>query len=103
MNSSAKLARSEAMRMSANSASSMPQPTLGPFTAAMTGLSQSSAAIAAGVAQRGAVADSAGRRSPVIISFTSSPAQKAGSAPVMTTQHTVSSVAATQKAASISS
>ena len=65
MNSSAKLARSEATRMSANSASSMPQPTLGPFTAAMTGLSQSGAAIAAGVARRGAVADSAGRRSPV--------------------------------------
>ena len=37
MNSSANFARSEAMRMSAYSASSMPQPTAAPLTAAITG------------------------------------------------------------------
>ena len=40
MNSSANLARSGAIRMSANSASSMPQPTAAPFTAAIIGFPQ---------------------------------------------------------------
>jgi len=63
----------------------MPQPTAVPLTAAITGLVQSSAAIAAGVGRATRGAASAGRASPVIISFTSSPEQKDGSAPVTIT------------------
>ena len=103
MNSSANFARSEAMRMSAKRASSMPQPTAAPLTAAITGLSHSSAAMAAGVGCGVAAAGAAGGRAwPVIISLTSSPEQKAGSAPVTMTQRTAASPAAWRKAASIS-
>ena len=69
----------------------------------MTGLRHSSAAMAAGVAfglarsGRGVAG-----ASPVIISLTSSPEQKAGSAPVTTTQRTASSAPACRNAASIS-
>ena len=89
-NSSPKRARSDATRMSAITASSMPQPTAAPFTAAITGTSVSRSALAAGV-MRG----SARSRSPVcspaasMTCFTSSPEQKAGSAPVMTRQRAV--------------
>ena len=68
----------------------MPQPTAEPFTAAISGLPSSIAAIAAGVGSKrtrtGAAARSAAP--PTMISRTSSPEQKAGSAPVTTMQRT---------------
>ena len=102
MKSSAKTARSDASRMSAKRASSIPQPTAGPFTAAITGFSHSSAAIAAGVGSRLMTGVLLPRCSPVIISLTSSPEQKAGSAPVTITQRTASSRVADAKACAIS-
>ena len=68
-------------------ASSMPQPTAAPLTAATTGTSVCRRASAAGVS-RGSKARSLDTRSPAdfMITFTSSPLQKAGSAPVMTRQ-----------------
>ena len=92
--------------MSANSASSMPHPTAAPFTAAMTGHSQSSAAIAAGVGLGRTiggcdVCDTA--FGPAMISCTSSPEQKAGSAPVTITQRISGSAEAMRNADSSSS
>lgn len=84
-------ALSEAMRISANSVSSIPQPTATPFTAAMIGRSHARTASAAGV-RRGLTAVSrawlCSRAGPVIICLTSSPEQKAGSVPVSTTHLT---------------
>jgi hypothetical protein len=76
--------------MSAMSASSMPQPIAGPLTAATTGMSVVSSACAACV-MRGSARSSAAMRSPAaaITCFTSSPEQKAGSAPVMMRQRAV--------------
>ena len=104
MKSSANLAFSEQIRMSANSASSMPQPTAAPFTAAITGLSHSSAAMAAGVGRwrtgGGASARFEKAFGPAMISPTSSPEQNAGSAPVTTTQRTSGSAVALRNEAS---
>ena len=71
-------------------ASSMPQPTAAPFTAAITGTSVVSSASAAGVI-RGVVANPLATRSPAdrMICFTSSPEQNAGSAPVITRHRAV--------------
>ncbi len=70
--------------MSAISDSSMPQPTAAPLTAAMTGMLVWRMASAAGV-RRGFVMTGLSRFSPPpMISRTSSPEQKAGSAPVIT-------------------
>ncbi len=70
--------------MSPISASSMPQPTAAPLTAAITGMFVLRMASAAGV-RRGVVMTGLSRFSPPpMISRTSSPEQNAGSAPVMT-------------------
>jgi len=68
----------------------MPQPTAAPLTAAITGTSVASSAAAAGV-MRGARASASagGPDGPAMICFTSSPEQKAGSAPVTTRQRAV--------------
>src|SRR5665213_499741 len=71
----------------------MPQPTAAPLTAAITGLGQSITAMAAGVASK-RVGVARGAASPVIISLTSSPEQKAGSAPVTITQRAAGDPAA---------
>ena len=104
MNISLKRAVSDAMRMSANSASSMPQPIAAPLIAAIIGFSHSSAAIAAGVGSKRTVvrADFVAAKvlGPAMISWTSSPEQNAGSAPVTMTQRTSSSAEARRSAAS---
>ena len=75
--------------MSAISASSIPQPTAAPLTAAMIGTLLWRMASAAGV-RRGATCTGLSLRSPPpITSRTSSPEQNAGSAPVMTRQRAV--------------
>ena len=77
----------------------MPQPTAAPLTAAISGLSHSRAAIAAGVGlwrTTGVVsADTA--FGPAMISRTSSPLQKAGSAPVTITHRASTSVTALRR------
>jgi hypothetical protein len=77
--------------MSAISASSMPQPTAAPFTAAITGTSVSSSAAAAGVSRGSGAGPPCASCSPTgaISTLTSSPAQNAGSAPVITRQRDV--------------
>ena len=82
----------------------MPQPTAAPLTAAMIGLSHSRAAMAAGVALKvtGIGARDTGL-GPAMISPTSSPEQKAGSAPVRIMQRTSGSAAAVRRLCSSSS
>ncbi len=74
----------------------MPQPIAAPFTAAIIGLSHSSAAIAAGVGGCFTCGCGGGpsRLGAAMISRTSSPEQNAGSAPVMTMQRTSMSACA---------
>ncbi len=69
----------------------MPQPTAAPLTAATTGTFVCSSASAAGVRRGRFSSESVGRSGPAMISLTSSPEQKAGSAPVITRQRTSSS------------
>ena len=85
--------------MSAISASSIPQPTAAPLTATITGTSVLSSALAAGVS-RGSRPRPAASCSPAacITCLTSSPEQKAGSAPVITRQRAV--VASTARVSS---
>ena len=79
----------------------MPQPTAAPLTAAMTGLSHSRAAMAAGVgAWRTVGGGGMAGLGPAMISRTSSPEQKAGSVPVTITQRASGSRTAWRKARS---
>jgi hypothetical protein len=78
----------------------MPQPTAGPFTAAIKGTSLSSSALAAGVSAGFSARRSAARPSPPPITcLTSSPEQKALPAPVTTRQRAVVSRTARSSAA----
>ena len=79
----------------------MPQPIAGPFTAAMTGLSHSRAAMAAGVGlwrTTGEVGTGLAGGGAARISRTSSPEQNAGSVPVTITQRASGSLTARRKA-----
>ena len=88
-NSSPNLAFSEATRRSAIIASSIPQPTAAPLTAATTGTLVCRIASAAGVS-RGVVITGLSRFSPpAITARTSSPEQNAGSVPVITRHRAV--------------